>query len=94
MNSTAGESRIVFVAASWHKDIVDQARDAFLAELATLGYPAGQVDAFEVPGAFEIPLLPRSSPPAAATPPSSEPRWWWTGGSTGTSSSPAPSSTA
>jgi len=47
----------VFVAASWHKDIVDQARDAFLAELATLGYPAGQVDAFEVPGAFEIPLL-------------------------------------
>jgi 6,7-dimethyl-8-ribityllumazine synthase len=57
MSSAPGRDRIAFVAASWHKEIVDRARDAFLAEIATLGYPAETVDVFEVPGAFEIPLL-------------------------------------
>ena len=49
-------SRYAFVAASWHADIVGQARDGFLAELAALGVPSDRVDLFEVPGAFEIPL--------------------------------------
>lgn len=34
-----------------------QARDAALAELAQQGWPADQIDLYDVPGAFEIPLL-------------------------------------
>ena len=48
--------RIAFVQAQWHADIVHQARDAFLAELARQGVPADTIDVFDVPGAFEIPL--------------------------------------
>lgn len=48
--------RIAFVQAQWHSDIVHQARDAFLAEMARLGVPADSIDVFDVPGAFEIPL--------------------------------------
>ena len=48
--------RIAFVQAQWHADIVHQARDAFLAELERHGIPADTIDAFDVPGAFEIPL--------------------------------------
>ena len=53
---TAGEDRIAFVQACWHREIVDQARDAFLASIEGLGYTRGQVDLFEVPGTLEIPL--------------------------------------
>ena len=49
--------RFAFVQSCWHRDIVDQGRDAFLAEMARLGVPASAIDLFEVPGAFEIPLL-------------------------------------
>ncbi len=49
--------RFAFVQSCWHRDIVDQGRDAFLAEMARLGIPRGAIDLFEVPGAFEIPLL-------------------------------------
>ena len=48
--------RIAFVQALWHDDIVNQARDAFLEEMARSGVPREQIDIFEVPGAFEIPL--------------------------------------
>ena len=48
--------RIAFVQAQWHADIVNQARDAFLAELERQGVPADTIDVFDVPGAFEIPL--------------------------------------
>jgi 6,7-dimethyl-8-ribityllumazine synthase len=47
---------IAFVQACWHKEIVDRCRTAFAAEIAKLGYGAGDVDYFEVPGSFEIPL--------------------------------------
>jgi len=50
-------ARIAVISASWHADIVDQARDALLDELGQLGVPADALDRFEVPGAFEIPLL-------------------------------------
>ena len=48
--------RIAFVRSCWHRDIVDQCRDAFLAAMEGAGYPGAAIDLFEVPGAFEIPL--------------------------------------
>lgn len=48
--------RIAFVQSSWHKSIVDQCRFGFIEEIARHGIAARQVDLFEVPGAFEIPL--------------------------------------
>ncbi|MGJ8596809.1 6,7-dimethyl-8-ribityllumazine synthase [Sulfitobacter sp.] len=44
-------TRIAFVKAQWHADIVDRAYDGF-AELI----PPAQIDVFDVPGAFEMPL--------------------------------------
>lgn len=49
--------RIAVVCASWHSDIVYKARDAMLAEFALHQVAASQVDVFNVPGAFEIPLM-------------------------------------
>lgn len=49
-------ARFCFIQASWHADIVNQGRDAFLAEMARHGVPQQAIDLFEVPGAFEIPL--------------------------------------
>ena len=48
--------RIAFIQACWHREIVDQARDAFLESIEELGHPRSQVDLFEVPGTLEIPL--------------------------------------
>ncbi|MFT4987747.1 MAG: 6,7-dimethyl-8-ribityllumazine synthase [Acidimicrobiales bacterium] len=46
---------IAFVQALWHRDIVDQARDGFLAQVGD----QATVEVFEVPGAFELPLHAR-----------------------------------
>ena len=46
--------RYAFIKAQWHSEIVDQALKGF-AELI----PMAQVDVFNVPGAFEMPLLAR-----------------------------------
>src|SRR6187200_1419189 len=48
--------RFAFVQSCWHRDIVDQGRDAFLDEMASSGVPGTAIDLYEVPGAFEIPL--------------------------------------
>src|SRR6516162_10103647 len=48
--------RIAFVQACWHKDIVDQCRVSFTAEIAKHGWADGDIDFFEVPGSLEIPL--------------------------------------
>jgi len=53
------QRRIATICASWHRDIVHRARDAFTAELAREGWPPGGVETFDVPGVFEIPLLAR-----------------------------------
>ena len=50
---------VAFVKARWHADIVDQCHGAFQEELARLSDGRLRADAFEVPGAFEIPLLAR-----------------------------------
>ncbi len=47
-------TRYAFIKANWHADIVARALDGFC-ELI----PADQVDVFDVPGAFEMPLLAR-----------------------------------
>ena len=52
----ASRGRIAFIQACWHKDIVDQGRDAFMAGLEERGVPRYRVDLFEVPGSLEIPL--------------------------------------
>ena len=54
--SRTREPRIAFIQASWQADIVNQARDAFLAEMARHEVPEQDIDLLEVPGAFEIPL--------------------------------------
>ncbi|HEX5660690.1 MAG TPA: 6,7-dimethyl-8-ribityllumazine synthase [Polyangiales bacterium] len=53
---STSRKRIAFVQATWHRDIVDQARRSFLDEVTALGVPADSIDVFEVPGVFEIPL--------------------------------------
>lgn len=45
-------TRYAFIKANWHSDIVDQALAGFLDVI-----PAADVDVFDVPGAFELPLV-------------------------------------
>ena len=48
--------KIAFIKARWHAEIVDQARVGFEKRLADVDAKA-EVTAFDVPGAFEMPLL-------------------------------------
>ena len=48
--------KIAFIKARWHADIVDQALVGFRQRLMELGLDA-EVRPFDVPGAFEMPLL-------------------------------------
>ncbi len=50
------DRRIAFIQSCWHKDLVDQTRTTFIAELGQLGIAESRIDFFEVTGAFEIPL--------------------------------------
>ncbi|MFV1591638.1 6,7-dimethyl-8-ribityllumazine synthase [Phaeobacter sp. JH20_36] len=45
-------TRFAFIKAHWHSDIVDRALEGFQQLI-----PAEQIDVFDVPGAFEMPLL-------------------------------------
>jgi len=47
-------TRYAFIKAQWHADIVDRALEGFLQLI-----PTEQVDVYDVPGAFEMPLLAR-----------------------------------
>src|SRR5262245_17767163 len=53
---TIGGVRIAFVQSCWHKDIVDRCRESFVAEMTKRGFAQEDIEVFEVPGAFEIPL--------------------------------------
>lgn len=61
MNQSSQENeshkRLAFIQARWHADIVDQARMSFIDEMMRLNGSDVAVDVFDVPGAFEIPLL-------------------------------------
>ena len=50
----AKPQRVAFVQACWHRDVVEEARIAFVKEAAARHL--NHVDVFEVPGSFEIPL--------------------------------------
>lgn len=62
-DETLAARRVAFVKARWHGDIVDRCQAGFEGELeraAGAGQtPAWSIEVFEVPGAFEIPLLAR-----------------------------------
>lgn len=47
-------ARYAFIKANWHADVVDAALRGFLQVV-----PEEQVDVFDVPGAFEMPLVAR-----------------------------------
>jgi 6,7-dimethyl-8-ribityllumazine synthase len=49
--------RIAIAAARWHADIIGRAVQSFRSRLEELGVT--DVDLYEVPGAFELPLLVR-----------------------------------
>jgi len=55
-SGTPTRQRIAFIQAGWHSDIVTQCRLAFFSRITALGYAEEDVDVFQVPGAFEIPL--------------------------------------
>ena len=48
--------RVAFIQAGWHRDIVQQCRLSFMAEMARLGHLESDIDFYDVAGAFEIPL--------------------------------------
>lgn len=48
--------KIAFIKARWHADIVDQALVGFEQDMAASGV-AHAITAYDVPGAFEMPLL-------------------------------------
>jgi 6,7-dimethyl-8-ribityllumazine synthase len=50
----AKPQRVAFVQSCWHREVVEECRIAFLAEIAERHIT--NVDVFEVPGSFEIPL--------------------------------------
>lgn len=58
MTNTTKTARIAFIKARWHADIVDRAYEGFTAAAAQL-LPGASVEAFDVPGAFEMPLVAR-----------------------------------
>ncbi|WP_420969013.1 6,7-dimethyl-8-ribityllumazine synthase [Bradyrhizobium sp. B120] len=50
----AKPQRVAFVQSSWHRDVVEECRISFLKEIEARHIT--NVDVFEVPGSFEIPL--------------------------------------
>ncbi len=48
--------RVAFVQSARHRDVVAECRIAFLAEIEARHIARAQIDVFEVPGSFEIPL--------------------------------------
>ena len=48
--------RVAFVQSAWHREVIEQCRLAFLAEIEARNIERARIDVFEVPGSFEIPL--------------------------------------
>jgi 6,7-dimethyl-8-ribityllumazine synthase len=56
MKTDTTEKRVAFIQACWHREIIDQGRDAFISEIGRHGISIDQIDLYEVPGSLEIPL--------------------------------------
>src|SRR6202140_118783 len=52
----AKPQRVAFVQSAWHREVVEVCRLSFLAEIEARHIARAQIDVFEVPGSFEIPL--------------------------------------
>jgi 6,7-dimethyl-8-ribityllumazine synthase len=48
---------IAYIQASWHSDILEHCKSAFLTEITKHGYRQDDVEFFAAPGSLEIPLL-------------------------------------
>ena len=48
---------IAYVQASWHADITDPCKHAFVAAVTKRGYRASDIEFFSAPGSLEIPLV-------------------------------------
>ncbi len=71
--------KIAFIKARWHAEIVDQAYVGFVAEMKAAGRDV-QVAGYDVPGAFEMPLLAQKLAETGkfdAVMPLLRRRWWW-----------------
>src|ERR1700704_6487332 len=55
----ARPQRVAFVQSSWHREVVEECRIAFLEEIEARGIAPAQVDLFEVPGSYETPRHPK-----------------------------------
>jgi 6,7-dimethyl-8-ribityllumazine synthase len=49
-------SRVAFIQAGWHSDIVEQGQRAFIQTFTEGGGKSEHIDVFDVPGSYEIPL--------------------------------------
>ena len=52
----SNQTKIAFIQANWHKEIVDECRLAFVAEMQQAGVAPEDIEIVDVPGSFEIPL--------------------------------------
>jgi len=48
----AKPQRVAFVQSSWHREVVEECRIAFLEEIVARNIARNQIDLFEVPGSF------------------------------------------
>ena len=51
------DKRIAIICSQWHREIVHRARDALIDEFTRNKFASSDIELFEVPGAFEIPLF-------------------------------------
>src|SRR3981189_95930 len=52
----AKPQRVAFVQSSWHREVVEECRLAFLSEIEARGIARAHIDLFGVRGSLEIPL--------------------------------------
>lgn len=56
MSYEASEARFAIVVGNFYADLAERLADGALRAFEAAGVPAGAVDRFEVPGAYELPL--------------------------------------
>ena len=60
IQDTQDNTTIAFIQARWHADIVDQSRLGFIEAVTDATQGKVAVEVFDVPGAYEIPLLAKT----------------------------------